>query len=608
MNKPNSSKKSSSNNKKHLSWDLSDLIKSENEFHELIGVAKQRFDLYPDFFSSLSPSMSTGLFKKFISFHEESYDLLSRLTSYAALSREKDQKDQKINSFNSLTADLSLYFVDHSIKFSSWILGKETEGFKVLDDKNAKRLFDSIPDLTYVFNNDRLKKKYSLSNSVESIISKKDSVGISSLGKLHDLITSDFSFFFKPEGAKKGIKISDESKLISHFHSPNIKDRSEAYKIHHDKISEHETKLFLIYQSIVKDWKIESDLRGYKTPISVRNFSNQVPDNAIKVLLDVCDKNKDIFQNYFSWKAKELGLDKLNRTDIYAPLPITSHKFVPLNTAFKLVMDSFNSFSPKFAELANKIKDANHIDATPGGNKTQGAFCSTVTPGILPFVLMNYHGRVEDVFTLAHELGHGVHDVLAGEHSIFSYHPKLPLAETASTFSELVLFNRLFDEAKSDDDRKVFLSNKLARSYAVIMRQNYFVKFEIDAHAAIAKGASLDEVSNIYLDNLRNQFGDSVDVPDHFKNEWQSIPHFVHTPFYCYAYNFGDLLSMSLYARYKKEGSSFIPKIEKILSVGGSENPVVVLKNVGIDISSPDFWQGSFDMLRDWQNKLESYK
>jgi len=214
-----------------------------------------------------------------------------------------------------------------------------------------------------------------------------------------------------------------------------------------------------------------------------------------------------------------------------------------------------------------------------------------------------------DVSTLAHELGHGIHALYANHHSVSSQNAGLPLCETASTLLEMVMFEKLLKQAENDQVRKALLFNKMAGSFATVLRQNYFVKFEIKAHEAIERGVTGEELSDIYFnDILKPQFGDSLSIDDSFRYEWAYLPHIVHTPFYCYAYSFGELLSLALFSEYKKQGSVFVPKIEKILAYGGSKSPQKILGEVGIDINSRAFWQGSFDIIKGWQKQLEECK
>jgi oligoendopeptidase F len=251
------------------------------------------------------------------------------------------------------------------------------------------------------------------------------------------------------------------------------------------------------------------------------------------------------------------------------------------------------------------VFDQNHVDSSIRIGKRDGAFCSTLTPKITPFVLVNFTGKSRDVFTLAHELGHAVHSQAAQNRSILVQDAPLPLAETASTFSELLLYDNISNKITSDE-KKIMLSEKIDDFYATIMRQSFFTIFEKDAHAKIGQGTTIDEISKRYLANLKEQFGSAVNVSDDFAIEWSYIPHFYHSPFYCYAYSFGNLLALSLFQRYKKEGKDFVPSYISILSAGGSQKPEILLKEYGLNITSSKFWQEGFDYIKTQVKELES--
>lgn len=235
-----------------------------------------------------------------------------------------------------------------------------------------------------------------------------------------------------------------------------------------------------------------------------------------------------------------------------------------------------------------------------------GAFCATCTPDLTPWVLLNYQGRPDDVATMAHELGHAIHSMLAEEHSVFTQHASLPLAETASTFAEMLLVDKLLEEESDEAVRRDLLFKQVDDAYATIMRQAYFAIFERDAHQQVAQNATVDELADIYMNNLKDQFGDAVELSDEFRWEWVSIPHIYNVPFYVYAYTFGQLLVLALYQQYKAEGDSFKPRYLEILSAGGSDAPVRVLSRAGIDVYSPDFWQGGFDVIAQSIAQLEA--
>jgi oligoendopeptidase F len=326
----------------------------------------------------------------------------------------------------------------------------------------------------------------------------------------------------------------------------------------------------------------------------------------VSSLLEVCRKNAGVFYEFFSYKAKMLGLKRLRRYDLYAPA--TKHlreKNYPYQNAASLVLDSLGRFSPRLGEYAKKVFTQNHIDSEIRPGKRDGAFCSTPSPKLTPYVLVNYAGKSKDVFTLAHELGHAVHSQAASKQSILVSEASLPLAETASTFSELLLYDNIADRMNRDE-KTIVLCEKIDDLYATIMRQAFFTIFEADAHEQIAGGTTVEGISNTYRANLKDQFGGSVDISDDFAIEWSCIPHFFHTPFYCYAYSFGNLLSLSLFQRYKKEGRDFEKTYVEILAAGGSKKPEILLKEHGIDISSKKFWQDGFDYVRSQVKEIVS--
>ena len=270
-----------------------------------------------------------------------------------------------------------------------------------------------------------------------------------------------------------------------------------------------------------------------------------------------------------------------------------------------MVFESFSAFHPEFGKLARRVFDENHLDSEVRKGKQSGAFCASIVPEMTPYVKVNYQGNAREVATLAHELGHAIHAMLASHHSTFTFHSSLPLAETASTFGEMMLVERMLAAEKNKSVRRDILFRQVDDSYATIGRQAWFAMFERNAHDMIMKNASVDEVSAMYFENLKEQFGDSLELAEEFKWEWVAIPHFYHTPFYVYAYSFGKLLALSLYKQFRAEGESFKPKYKKILAAGGSEAPARILSEAGIDIRSAKFWQGGFDVIQEQVEELE---
>jgi oligoendopeptidase F len=297
-------------------------------------------------------------------------------------------------------------------------------------------------------------------------------------------------------------------------------------------------------------------------------------------------------------------MKKLRRYDIYAPIQKKDAKRFTYDKAVKLVLETLNDFSPQLSEYARRVFVQRHVDSTIRPGKRSGAFCSTISPKITPYVLINFKGRTNDVFTLAHELGHAIHSVAASGKSIFIAEAPLPLAETASTFSEMLLFNKILDQIAEEEQRSNLVEH-LDDLYATVGRQAYFTLFEIAAHEKIGNGAMVQDISSEYMKTLKDQFGNAVTITPDFGTEWLAIPHFYHSPFYCYSYSFGNLLSLSLYQRYRKEGESFASTYVGILAAGGSKKPEDLLKENGIDISSEKFWQEGFEYIKNQVNRLE---
>jgi oligoendopeptidase F len=361
-----------------------------------------------------------------------------------------------------------------------------------------------------------------------------------------------------------------------------------------------------IYQYVVRDWANENlSLRNYASPISVRNLSNDVPDPVVDTLLEVCRQNAAVFQRYFRLKAGWLGMERLRRYDIYASLG-GSDKTYSFDEGARLVLDSLHGFSPRLADLARRVLDENHIDSEIRPRKDTGAFSYGPVPGITPWVLLNYTGRVSEVATLAHELGHAIHSMMAADHSPLTFHSSLPLAETASVFAEMLLLERLLDREQDAAVRRELLARFVDDAYATVMRQAYFVLFEREAHRLVEEGQTSGVLAEHYLANLQEQFGDALDLAEAFRWEWTAIPHIYNRPFYCYAYSFGQLLVLALYRQYQTEGAPFVPRYQKILAYGGSRAPAEILEEAGIDMAAPAFWQGGFDVIEEMIGELEA--
>jgi oligoendopeptidase F len=446
-------------------------------------------------------------------------------------------------------------------------------------------------------------KPHTLSESEEKVINLKNSTGSNALHNLYDAITNRYVFKLSVAGEEKELT-RGELMVYARDSDPDL--RMKAYQELNRVYSQDGSVLGQIYQTLVRDWRLEQvGLRSFAEPIAARNLANDIPDPVVETLLQVCQANAGIFQRYFRLKARLLGMPRLRRCDVYAPVSKSS-KTYDFAAAVDLVLESFQQFDPHIAAQASKVFESGHLDSQVRRGKRGGAFCATITPELTPWVLLNYQGRAEDVATMAHELGHAIHSLLARHHTLFTQQSSLPLAETASTFGEMLLVDRLLSQEGDPGVRRDLLFKQVDDAYGTILRQAFFALFERQAHEMLQQGATTDEISAAYLENLHSQFGEAVEVGEEFRWEWVSIPHIYQVPFYVYAYTFGQLLVLSLYQQFKSEGEGFKPRYQKILSAGGSEAPVKILSEAGIDVYSAGFWQGGFDVVGRLVEQLEA--
>jgi len=577
-------------------WSLSALFPGHDspEFNGAMESVEDAVTKFEEIRPKLTADIKQDTFQDIVKELEEITIQIHRLAVFAGLWLTEDTQNQDALALQAKIDQFLVTLQNKIIFFNLW--------WKELDQKNADRLMKNAGDLQYWLEEMRHFTPHTLSEPEEKVINIKDVTGFSALNTLYSSITNRYIYKVEVDGKEQEMT-RGELMVYARHHNPDLRAAiyQELYKVYGDD----GPILGQIYQTIARDWANENiDLRGYKTPIAVRNLRNDIPDNAVDALLEVCETNASVFQRYFDLKSRWLKMDQLRRYDIYAPVA-KSDKTYSYQESVEMVLNAFQTFDPRIAELAQKMLDDDHVDSEIRKGKRGGAFCWSATPGLSPWIQLNFQGTADAVATMAHELGHGIHALLAAEHSIFTYHSSLPLAENASTFGEMLLIDRLLSQEDDPAVRRDILFSQVDDSYATIMRQSFFALFEREAHKMIQAGATVDELSEMYLKNLKTQFGDAVELSDEFRWEWVSIPHFYHTPFYVYAYAFGQLLVLSLYQRYKKEGDAFKPGYIKILEAGGSRAPAAILKDSGIDISSKDFWQGGFDVIEGMVKELE---
>ncbi len=542
-------------------WSLADLLPEpvERAFEEHLAKLEQVVSEMETLRPNLTADISMESFNKVLELLEIINTLMKRLEAYSYLWLSEDTQNEAALNLRDRLDQALVSLGNRVLFFDIW--------FKDLPDEVATRLISASGDLEYFLESIRRFRPHTLSEQEEKLLALKDPNGIDALVSLYEMITNRFTFTLEVDGEKKSLT---RDQLAGYYYHPSPEIRASAYRELYRVYGENSTVLAQIYSHRVRDWHAEGiQLRKYSSPISARNLGNDLPDEVVDTLLSVCRKNAGIFHRYFQLKASYLGMDRLRRYDIYAPLTNADKKY-DFDFATRLVLDTFQEFSPQVHGLARRVIDEQHLDAKIRPGKRGGGFCLAVLPELTPWVLVNYAGRPGDIATLAHELGHAVHAMLAGGHSVLSFHPPQPLAETASIFAEMQLTDRLLREEQDPSVRRDLLVRVIDDAYATIIRQAYFTVFEQDAHRMLVEGSSFNDVADHYFSLLQEQFGQALELSDEYRWEWITVPHLYEAPFYVYSYSFGQLLVLALYQQYRLEGSKFIPGYLKILAYGGS--------------------------------------
>jgi oligoendopeptidase F len=581
-------------------WQLGELLPDADEATVLARLAEIEaqvagFELLRE---SLVPEIEPADLAAMVDRYADLVESVYVLSGYAALRFSADTRSEEALSLRSRLRDALAGLANRTLFFVLW--------WKELEDEAAARLLDALAgsaDSHHFLSELRRLRRFSLDESSEQAINLKNANGIDALVALYSMLTSRLEFRLTVEGEEK---VLTRDEIQGYFYASEPEVREEAYR-ELFRVFDGEAKVLgQIYTHRVLDWHNEHlMMRGYPSPISVRNRANDVPDAAVDLLIEAARESAGLFRRYFRLKAGWVGCDRLRRYDLYAPLA-ASERTVPYGDAVAKVLDTLGGFHPRVAELAERVFAEEHVDGEIRSGKKSGAFCATILPRQTPWLLLNYTGRVRAVATLAHELGHAVHSLLAADHSVLTQAPSLPLAETASVFAEMLLTDRLLEEESDPLARRELLASSMDDIYATVMRQAYFTRFEIAAHQAVREGRPPSALDELYLETLHEQFGDSVELSDDFRREWIAIPHLFLTPFYCYSYSFGQLLVLSLYQRFREQGEAFIPGYLRLLAYGGSARPERILGEVGVNIGDTDFWRGGFRIVERMIDELES--
>jgi len=446
-------------------------------------------------------------------------------------------------------------------------------------------------------------EKHDLPEELEAYGMEKNLTGKHALSGIFDELFGAFKFTME---TSEGKKTFTEETALSSLHSPDREYRHQVYEKFLSLIGENKIVLGNIYNNIILDHRLDSKRRGFENLMSPRNLYNQVSDESVESMLKTVESGYELARKYFRMKAEFTGITGMTNADIYAPI-ISDKEDIPFSKARDLVVEAYSSFDKNAGIIVNDFFNK-RTDVPVREGKRPGAFCYGPSPEIDAFVHMNYTGDIRSVQTLAHELGHGLHHQLSKVQNHLNFDTPLVTAETASVFGEILLNELMFENAKTKTEKLSILFSQMEGIIATVFRQTVLTRFEQRAHDARAKEKVQPEAfCDLWWEENHKLYGDAVKMVEPYRWGWAYIPHFIHTPFYCYAYSFGQLLVLSLYGEYMKKGNSFKTGYLELLSQGGSDSPAnLVKKSTGLNLEDGSFWEISLSLLNENLKRIEA--
>ena len=463
-----------------------------------------------------------------------------------------------------------------------WLALDDAVAQRVIEDPQCRKYRHFLRSL-------RRYRPHVLSEPEEKILEDKANTGSRAFSRLFDELVSSLTFDVEIDGARQRL---NESGVLTLLYDPRREVRRAAAAALTRGLHANELVLGFIFNTLVQDHAVDDRLRHFGDPMQARHLANEINAETVHALLHACEAQHDLVQRYYRLKSRLLGIDRLADYDRYAPV-VADEATLSWSRCREVVLAAYGAFAPPMQQIAAEFFAKRWIDAEPRPGKRGGAFSASTVPSVHPYVLVNYTGRIHDVMTVAHELGHGVHQYLSRPQGYLQADTPLTMAETASVFGEMLVFEHLRREVTDPHARLGMLCNKIEDTIATVFRQATLTRFEQQLHAARrAEGElSRQRICTVWQTANAALYGDAVTLTDDYRWWWAYIPHFIHTPFYCYAYSFGELLVLALYETYRREGEAFVPKYLHLLSAGGSDTPQNLLRPIGVDIEDPQFWR-----------------
>jgi oligoendopeptidase F len=574
-----------------VTWDLSDLYASpddprlESDLAGALAAARAFAERYRGRVAALDASGLAAALDELEAFEEPAH----RAGAYAQLLFAADTATPRHGA-------LLQHVQERASEIRNALVFFELE-WVALDDAAAEKLLadPALARRRHLLATMRRYRPHLLSEPEEKLLEEAANTGARAWSRLFDETLA--SLRFRLEGSSEG---KTEEEILSLLYEPDRETRRLAADSLTRGLRANARLLAFVFNTLVQDKASRDRLRRYPDPAADRHLANEIEPETVAALLRACEDRYDLVHRYYRLKRRLLGLDELRDYDRYAPIAAAEGRR-SWDSARQVVLDAYGDFAPEMAGIAGRFFEQRWIDAELRGGKRGGAFSASTVPSAHPYVLLNYTGNLRDVMTLAHELGHGVHQYLARARGLFQQDTPLTTAETASVFGEMLVFRRLLREERDPAVRLGLLCGKLEDAFATVFRQVVMTRFEETLHAARRSEGELpvERVNALWMDANRPMFGDAVRLRDEYAWWWLYIPHFVHSPFYCYAYAFGELLVLALVRRYDEEGPAFAPRYLEMLAAGGSESPREVVARTGLDIADPGFWARGLSLLEE---------
>lgn len=586
---------SNKNGAKNIHWDLSDLYKSPSD-PALKSDSKNILKKADEFNASYRgkiKDLSAKEFAEMLREYEEIVQTLGKIGSYAHLIWSTNTEDPKLGKLLQQANELSSE-VSQKLVFS------DVEWLKV-DDEKANKLIQSeeLKKWKHYLEVSRMYKEHTLTEEAEKVMSAKSVTGRAAWNR----------FFDETLGAAR-FKLEDETlteqEVLSKLHEPDRELRKKAHASLTKTFRDHSRTLTFVFNTILADKYTNDKLRNYDSWITSRNMANQTDHESVNALINAVTDSYPLAQRYYKLKRKLLDVDEMFDYDRYAPIT-KSTETVKWNEAKEMVLEAYGDFHPEMSSIASEFFEKNWIDAAIKPGKRGGAYSASTVTSVHPYVFMNFDGKLRDVQTLAHELGHGVHQYLSRKQGELQSSTPLTTAETASVFGEMLVFNKLMNRLDDPQEKLALLISKIDDTIATVFRQISMNRFEDKIHTARREQGELskEQFSEYWLETQKALYGDSVTLTDEYKIWWCYIPHFLHTPGYVYAYAFGELLVLALYDSYKSQKNGFSDKYLSLLEAGGSDWPHNLVSTMGLDIKDKNFWSRGLDIFESMVKEAE---